>query len=104
MFKRLIYVLGIGVALACVALVLPTDDLEAAGANEVEINMYSCPQNPTSLAQCTWNGMRLRDCSGNLMTEGTLTGNYKVVHSEACNTGHISTDCWLVGEPCDCLV
>ena len=107
MKKTLILALGTGIVLGCLALVLPTN-VEAAGANDVETNFYTCPAGATSLAQCTWNGLNARDCFGGHLVEGSLTGNFKMTHAEACHDSSQSTVCWYnvtgVWDPCPCLI
>ncbi len=73
-------VLCFGLAFMCVA-----GQGFAIGGNEVERMYYTCPENSESLAECTHEGTFLKLCTGTIIVEGMLVGNYQMVHTESCD-------------------
>lgn len=94
MRSRLVSVTSIlGLVAIVVIMTLPRNTM-AAAANEINTYFYSCPEGAVTLAECTWNGERHRDCTGGLLVEGSLTGNYKVTETAPCHSvGGGGTSC-----------
>ena len=91
MKKMLVAMTAVGLVAGVAALLWPSA-ASALGGSEIETNFYQCPENATSLAQCTWTGWVFRDCHNNNIVEGTQ-GNYQVRYSESCQTGSSSAVC-----------
>jgi len=86
---------------AAIAIFLATPNIGfAAGTVEVDINYYLCPDDASSLADCTWEGEYFKPCTGTAFLDGTRTGNYKVTGTEPCSSGTSWFSC-EVGIACE---
>jgi len=92
--RKVVTVFGCSVLFMVFAMLTLPESGQAARQYEVETNYYSCPQDAESLQECTWNGMVFAPCEGSIITEGSLSGNYKTVYSENCSTSQWSVTCY----------
>lgn len=67
----------------------------AVGGNEVERMYYTCPEDPDSLQECDYEGTYFKPCTGTIIIEGQLVGNFQLIHSESCDgTSGVTTCEW----------
>lgn len=81
------------IAVAFISSVCFVDLASAVGNFEVERVYYTCPEDAESLAECTEEGTSFKPCTGTIIIEGSLVGNYRVSHSERCDGGGGISSC-----------